>query len=182
MKNRFYIFILLLIIAISVPIATAKYSGALFSASTSNPNNSFNSGTLLVDTDHPASSFIGLNNMVPGDSISKSLIVKNTGSNDFIYSISAISENQNPSLLWTDSKDGLQITITGSKGIYYSGPINNLINKLSTLTLQANDGKTNQETLTIRITLPSTADNDFQGLSEKIKFTINANQLPGSNK
>lgn len=178
MKIKSLMFIFLLMLAISVPIATAKYSGALFNASTNNPGNSFNTGTLSVDTDHPASSFIGLNNMVPGDAVSKTLIVKNTGSADFTYSITASSENKTPSLLWTDSNNGLQVTVTGSKGVYYTGPISNLINKLSSLTLLGQ----NQEILTIRISLPTTADNNFQGLGENIKFTINANQLPGSDR
>jgi spore coat-associated protein N len=177
-KVKLFAFIALLLIAISVPVVTMKYSGAIFNGSTNSPSNAFTTGTLLIDTDHSVSSFIGLNNMIPGDSVTKTLQVKNTGTVGFNYTIATAAESATPSLLWVDQVNGLQIKVTGKNGVYYSGSISGLINKSSTLALATNT----IENLSFQIALPETADNNFQGLAENIKFTFNATQIPGSNK
>jgi spore coat-associated protein N len=177
-KVKFLAFIALLLIAISVPVVTMKYSGALFNGSTNSPSNTFTSGTLLIDTDHPVSNFIGLNNIIPGDSTTKTLQIKNIGTVGFNYTIAAAVESTTPSLLWVDQINGLQIKVTGKNGVYYNGPISGLINKPSTLVLTTNIN----ENLNFEISLPETADNNFQGLGENVKFTFIATQIPGSNK
>jgi hypothetical protein len=82
---------------------------ASFTATTGNPGNVFASGTLAMDTDHSAASFITLSNMIPGDSKADLLTVQSTGSEDMTYTLSTTASAS--SLLDTSAANGLQLYI-----------------------------------------------------------------------
>lgn len=163
-------------LAIAVAVPSIGGTFADFTAVTTNPGNSFESATLTMTTDHPASAFVSVANMIPGDSATRSVTVENTGSVPFTYTVTASNEGGPASILWTDSVDGLQVTISGDDGQIYSGPVSGISGTSTGVEVAA--GST--EVLTYVYSLPQSAGNAFQGLSQGIGITYDASQLAGA--
>lgn len=161
----------------AVALVTPAIGGtqADFTAVTTNPGNAFNSAVLTMTSDHPASAFVSVSDLIPGDSATRSVTVENTGSVPFTYTITASNEGGAPSLMWSDKVDGLQVTVSGDAGQIYSGSVSDLAGLASGTTVPAGD----TEVLTYVFSLPSSAGNDFQGLSQGIGLTYDATQLAG---
>src|SRR5438309_510579 len=79
---------------------------ATFTATTTNPANTFSSGTLTMNTDHPTASFITLTNMIPGDTVSAFLTVQNTGTEDITTYALSTTVTSSSSLLDSDTTNG----------------------------------------------------------------------------
>lgn len=149
---------------------------AEFTAQSANPGNTFSAATIALSTDHPSNSIFSATNMVPGDSITRTVEVQNSGTADFTYTITASDENAPSNALWTDLTNGLQITAADGSTQLYSGPISQLTQVSTGVTL----GPGAAQTLTFTVSLPTSADNSLQGLSDSILITLKATQLPGS--
>ncbi|MBI2324925.1 MAG: hypothetical protein HYU87_08195 [Chloroflexi bacterium] len=158
-------------------LALASMAGgtnASFTATTVNPNNLFATATLSLSNDKAADgSLVSLSNMVPGDTASRTVIITNTGNVGFTYSGSAAPLSS--TLLWTDLTNGLQVTVKRGVNVLYTGALKNLAIPASpTIAPAATD------TLTFVFSLPATADNSFQGLTQTFTITYTATQLAGT--
>ena len=167
----------LISLVVSVAVAIPSLGGTLadFTAVTTNPGNSFQSAVLTMTTDHPASSFVNVSDLIPGDSATRSVTVQNTGSVAFTYDITASNEGGPQSLLWSDHVDGLQVNVSDVDGVIYDGPIADLDEVSAGVEVDAGD----THVLTYVLSLPSSAGNAFQGLTQGIGITYDATQLAG---
>jgi len=152
---------------------TSDKSSASFTATTTNPTNSFGSATLSMSNDKSgAASLINLANLVPGDTAPRTVTITNTGNVGMTYT-AAISATAS-SLLWTDTTNGIQVTVTRGVTTVYSGPLKNLALAASpTIAAAAND------TLAFAFSLPVSAGNSFQTLTQDFTITYTATQLAG---
>jgi len=99
--------ILLSLVAIGVLTSFMGLGGlSLFTASTDNDGNAFTSGSVDISTS-PASAFLTMSNMAPGDSVTAQLTVSNDGTLELRYAVTTVATN-------TDSlnlRDALTLTI-----------------------------------------------------------------------
>ena len=164
-----------LLVALAVAIPAIGGTQADFTAVTTNPGNAFDTAVLTMTSDYPASAFVSISDLIPGDSATRSVTVENTGSVPYTYMITASSEGGPASLLWSDLIDGLQVTVSGDAGQIYSGPVSGLAAAASGTVVSASG----TEVLTYVFSLPGSAGNAFQGLSQGIGITYDATQLAG---
>ena len=117
-------------------------------------------------------SLVNLSNMVPGDTANRTVAISNTGNVGFTYtaSISAVANT----LLWSDTTNGIQVTVHRGATQLYAGPLKNLALAASTVTAGGTD------TLTFDFSLPTSADNTFQTLTQDFTITYTATQLAGA--
>lgn len=170
---------------------------ASFTATASNPSNTFTTGTLTLDTLNASgnsvggASFMSLSSLKPGDTKSEFLTIKNTGSLP-IASYTLATSASTSSLLDTDTTNGLKLTITrcsvawdgtatsptcadGLGGLgggttetnFNAVPIVKGASGIGTANLAPNGSNFYH----IRVSLPSGADNTFQGKTSTILFT-----------
>jgi Camelysin metallo-endopeptidase len=99
--------ILISLIAISALAACVSLGGlSLFTESVDNDGNTFTSGSVDIST-NPASAFITMSNMAPGDSVTDQVTVANGGTLEFRYALTTSATN-------TDSlnlRDALTLTV-----------------------------------------------------------------------
>ena len=154
---------------------SADRSSASFTATTTNPGNSFGSATLTVSNDKSAAgSLISVSNMVPGDTANRTVVISNTGSADFTYTAAITSTAT--TALWTDTTNGLQVTVTRGATVLFTGALKNLALAASP-TITATTGT---DTLTFDFSLPTSAPNAMQTLSQDFTITYTATQLAGT--
>ncbi|UNL85909.1 CalY family protein [Priestia koreensis] len=158
-----------------IPLLFFQSTSALLTKRIDDPNNTFQTGTLNMSVS--PSAVFNITNMVPGDFAAKTVTIQNTGNVDFTYVVGAI--NTGSTNLWTDKTNGLQVEIKKGATTYYSGPVSDVsTNPASPLSLPVGQN----DVLTIKVTLPISADNTFQMLTEVITFTFQATQLPGQDR
>src|SRR5438445_4725120 len=104
----------------------AGTSSASFTATTTNPGNQFVSATLSMSNDKSAAgSLVNISQMVPGDTAARTVVITNSGNVGFTYT-TAISATAN-TLLWSDTTNGLQVTVTRGVTTLYTGALKNLV-------------------------------------------------------
>ena len=153
---------------------TSDKSSASFTATTTNPSNSFGSATLTMSNDKSAAaSLINLSNMVPGDTANRTVVITNTGNVGFTYTpaISAVANT----LLWSDTTNGIQVTVLRGATTLYTGALKNM-----TWGASGTIAAAGTDTLTFNFSLPSTAGNTFQNLTQDFTITYTATQLAGA--
>ena len=156
---------------------SASNSNASFTATTTNPSNTFASATLTASNDKSAAgSLITISNLVPGDTAARTVVISNTGNADFTYT-GAIGATASTAL-WTDTTNGLQVTVKRGAATLYTGPLKNMVLAASP-TITATTGT---DTLTLDFSLPAGAGNSMQSLSQDFTITYTATQLAGSAK
>ncbi|MBM7704711.1 TasA family protein [Metabacillus iocasae] len=147
---------------------------ALFTDEVVVNNNIFSTATLSIEvTPKP---IFNVSDIVPGDVIERTVTVENSGTVSFLYDITNTPSVS--SLLWTDVTNGLQLEVKQGTTILYNGPISGLNGGFSPI--QLNSAQT--EVLTLTVTLPQSADNTFQNLTETVTFNFDAVQLTGANR
>jgi hypothetical protein len=130
-------------------------------------------GTLAITTDRGATAIVNLAGLVPGDTISRTITVTNSGSLGFRYAVSAAQTAS--TALWTDTADGIQLTVrTGGGTVLYSGPLSGL-SALAGPTVLAPGAS---ETLHYGFAFPVSAPNSFQGLLQDLTLVFDAIQFP----
>ena len=154
---------------------TSDKTSASFTATTTNPGNSFGSATLTMSNDKSAAaSLINLANLVPGDTANRTVTITNTGNVGMTYT-AAISATAS-TLLWTDTTNGIQVTVKrGATVLYGPGPLKNLA-----LAASGTIAAAGTDTLTYDFSLPVGAGNTFQNLSQDFTITYTATQLAGT--
>ncbi len=156
--------------------ATADTTSAAFTATSTNPNNTFGSATISMSNDKPnANDLVNVTNLVPGDTASRTVTITNTGNAGFTYvgSISAVASTA----LWTDVTNGLQVTVKRGVTTLYTGALKDMVIPASgTIAAGATD------TLTYDFSFPSSGTNAMQNLTQDFTITYTATQLAGSAK
>jgi hypothetical protein len=153
---------------------TSDRSSASFTATTTNPGNSFGSATLTMSNDKSAAaSLVNLSNMVPGDTANRTVVISNTGNVGFTYT-AAISAVAN-TLLWSDTTNGVQVTVKRGATTLYTGALKNMV--LAASPTVAAGGT---DTLTFDFSLPTSAGNTFQTLTQDFTITYTSTQLAGA--
>lgn len=156
--------------------ATADKTSANFTATTSNPSNTFASATISMSNDKPsANQLVNITNLVPGDTASRTVTITNTGNAGFTYTAAA-SATAN-TLLWSDTTNGLQVTVLRGATTIYTGALKNLA-----LPASGTIAAAGTDTLTFNFSFPTSAGNTFQTLSQDFTITYTATQLAGSAK
>jgi hypothetical protein len=156
--------------------ATADRTGANFTATSTNPTNTANSATLTMSNNKPmAGDLVNVTNLVPGDTMNRTVVITNSGNVNFTYS-AAISATAN-TLLWSDLTNGLQVTVKRGVTVLYTGPLKNLA-----LPASGTIAPAGTDTLTYDFIFPTGAGNTFQSLSQDFTITYTATQLAGSAK
>ncbi|HUQ41587.1 MAG TPA: TasA family protein [Candidatus Limnocylindrales bacterium] len=156
--------------------ATADKTSANFTATSTNPGNTFGSATVSMSNDKPnANDLVNVTNLVPGDTMSRTVTITNTGNAAFTYA-GSISATANTTL-WSDVTNGLQATVKRGTTVLYTGALKNLaIPASGTIAAGATD------TLSFTFSFPTSATNAMQGLSQDMTITYTATQLAGSAK
>jgi len=152
---------------------SAEQSSASFTATTTNPGNQFATATLTMSNDKStAGSLVSISNMVPGDTAARTVVVTNSGNVGFTYT-TAVSATAN-TLLWSDTTNGLQVTVKRGTTTLYSGA-------LSALSIAASPtiAAAGTDTLSFTFSLPTSAGNTFQTLTQDFTITYTATQLAG---
>jgi hypothetical protein len=154
------------------------------------------SGTLSIDVTQqgftvPATT----SNFVPGDSLTRAVNLVNDGSSP-LGSVTLGSTVATPSILTTDTTNGLQLavkkcsvpytqagtasaatyTCSGTETVLGSGPA--VTNMTLSNVASLNAGGTDY--LTFSISLPTSADNTFQGKSAALSLTFTGTQRTGT--
>jgi hypothetical protein len=169
-----------------------------FTDSTTPMNTTVNSGTLSINLTQPAGSYsipVSVSNLVPGDSITRAVNLVNDGDLG-MSAINVVSTATASSILTSDQTNGLQLavkscsvpwtqggtasaptyTCSGSQSTLMSGPVVNNTSLSNPASL--NPGGTDH--LTFSISLPTAADNTFQGKSAGISLSFTGAQRSGS--
>ena len=153
---------------------TSDKSSASFTATTTNPGNQFGSATLTMSNDKSAAgSLITIANIVPGDTANRTVVISNTGTVGFTYTgaISAVANT----VLWSDTTNGLQVTVKRGATTLYTGPLKNLV-----LAASPTIASSGTDSLTFDFSLPVAAGNTFQNLTQDFTITYTATQLAGA--
>lgn len=156
--------------------ATADKTSASFTATSTNPTNTANSATVSMSNNKPnAGDLVNVTNLVPGDTMNRTVIITNTGNAGFTYvaSASAVANT----LLWSDTTNGLQVTVKRGVTVLYTGALKNL-----SLPASGTIAAAGTDTLTYDFTFPASAGNTFQTLAQDFTITYTATQLAGSAK
>ena len=160
--------------------STAASTTATFTATTANPANTFATASLVISNDKPnAGDLINITNLVPGDTAQRVVHITNGGNTGFTYA-GAVSATAN-TLLWSDTTNGLQASAyrcnscTTPANLVYSGALKNLAIPASGTVAAAGS-----DYLTFVFSLPSTAGNTFQSLTQDFTVTYTATQLAGT--
>jgi len=129
--------------------------------------------TLAITTDRGATAAVNLTDLVPGDSVDRTITVQNGGSLACRYTVSASQAAS--TLLWTDATDGLQLTVRTSGGtVLYAGPLSGL----GFLAGPATVAPGTSETLRYTFDFPVSASNAFQGLIQDLALIFDAVEYP----
>ena len=169
-----------------------------FTDSTTPVNTTVASGTLSIDLTQPAGAYaipVSITGLVPGDSVTRAVNLVNDG-NLGLSAVNVVSTATAPSILTTDTTNGLQLAIkscsvpwtqggtaqapaytcSGTTNTLMTGPVvnNSGLNNPASL----NPGGTDY--LTFAISLPATADNTFQGRSAGLSLSFTGAQRSGS--
>jgi outer membrane biosynthesis protein TonB len=154
----------------ATPAATAAPSATPTAALTPSPTPA---PTVAISTDRGATAIVSLADLVPGDSMSRTITVQNSGSLAFRYTVSATQTAS--TLLWTDPTDGLQLTVRTAGGtLLYAGPLAGLGYLAGPTTLAPGTS----ELLSYTVAFPGTAANTFQGLTQDLTLVFDAIQFP----
>ena len=128
---------------------------------------------LAISIDRGATAAFDLTRLVPGDSMTRAITVQNTGSVAFRYTVSATQTAS--TALWTDTIDGLQLTVRDAGGtVVYSGPLSGLGSLAGPTVLAPGTS----ELLSYTVDFPGTASNAFQGLDQDLALVFDAIQFP----
>jgi hypothetical protein len=175
-----------------------------FTDSTAPLNASVTSGTLSLDlnaTNSTATLPMNVSSFVPGDSISRSVDLVNSGDLGFagIMMTSAVTPNTASSLLDSDKSNGLQLTVKSCTGTWTeslaagaatytcNGTTTTLINpsaavQSSPLNNVASLNPHGVDHLVVTLSLPAAAGNDFQGKTSALSVSFSGAQQTGTSR
>ena len=173
-SRRLVIVALVALLFIGVTV-DADRSSASFTATTDNPGNQFVTAHLALSNDKAAAgALVNVSKLVPGDTMARTVTLTNTGDVGFTYAFAA-SETANTAL-WTDAVNGLQVTASRGATVLYTGALKNM----GTVAVATPVAAGGTDTISYVFTLPPTAGNTFQQLTQDLTITYTATQLAGA--
>jgi hypothetical protein len=169
-----------------------------FTDSTAPLNTTVASGTIDINLAQPSGAVavpVSTTGFVPGDSITRAVNLSNDG-NSALASVSLASTATAGSILTTDQTNGLQLSVkscsvaytqggtasaptytcSGTERTVLAGPAVNT----STLSSPTSLNPGGVDYLTFSVSLPTTADNTFQGKSATLSLVFTGTQRTGS--
>lgn len=166
--------------------------------STTSASQAVTAGTVVIALNQAGAANtlnVPVTGLLPGDSVEKIATLTNSG-NSALNSITLTAGTTTPSLLTTDTANGLQLTIqscstawTGTAAPYTcsgttttvlaSGPVIGADKALAGLASVASGAADN---LKVTTSLPTTAPNTFQGATSTITFDFTGTQRTGTVK
>ncbi len=177
-------------VVLAAGIATNLLGGGAFAwllNSMQNRDNAFASGTLAVGTD-PAASFIGMQNMKPGDSVTKPIKVMSTGSMPMKFRLKAAKQDgtdtlfkvMTAKLVYTGPDEALKGTVVYDGLLWELGQNSDIGGNLDAAgtvydPALGNHGDFAEYDLTVG--LPTTATDSSAGKSASLKMLIDATQI-----
>jgi spore coat-associated protein N len=171
-----------------------------FTDSTTTADQQVTAGTVVIELGGTVNTLsTPITGLLPGDSVERYATLSNTGSSDFgnVTLTTKLAAGATANALTTDVTNGLRLTVetcstawtvrpsevdtcTGSKTVLADSAIlaadARVLTNLASVAAQASDH------LKITTSLPSSADNTFQGLTSTVDFTFNASQRAGTVK
>jgi hypothetical protein len=163
-----------LLIAVGVTAA----SGATFTAQTANPSNSFTAGTLTMANSKDAAAILSATNMKPGDTVSGTVDIKNTGSVSGAFTLGKTAltntDTTNPmaavlDVVVTDCGTDVDCTAGTSTNVY-TGTLASMGTGLALGNFAANA----EHRYKFDVTLNAGAGNVYQGDNSTATFTWDA--------
>jgi hypothetical protein len=184
-------------------LAESSHGGySLFQATTPSIAQPLSSGTVALSLSGNGSSdslSVGASNLVPGDTVSREVVVKNTGTVPLTLSFSITPSTSNA--LVTDPTDGLQVQVQQCQGGGWSsaslpdggysyscsGTASNVVTPgpVGSFSSEVAIGQIGQIPagqsipLVLTVSLPGQAGNQFQGLGQTLTYTFVGTQVPG---
>jgi len=173
-SRRLVVVALVALLFIGVTV-DADHTAASFTATTDNPGNQFVTAHLALSNDKAAAgALVNVSKLVPGDTMARTVTLTNTGDVGFTY-VFAASETTNTAL-WTDAVNGLQVTASRGATLLYAGALRNM----GTVAVATPVASGATDTISYVFTLPATAGNAFQQLTQDLTITYTATQLAGA--
>jgi len=161
MKRRLMLsFLVIGLVSALVGGATFAY----FTDSATNAENTFTAGTVDINSAITSAWSSGFGNMAPGDSASATITVTNGGSLELRYDVAQVISGNLFSDLGDAANTPAVVTYTND-GIPFTPGDNNFV-----LAPEASDS------IVVTVTLPTTADNDYQGVAGNLDLAFNAEQ------
>ncbi|WP_243060671.1 TasA family protein [Nocardioides sp. SR21] len=164
--------------------------------STTTANQSVATGKVVLSTTSGPQDFgLAVSNMVPGDTIQRTVTLTRSSDTEAFGAIKLTSTSDTSNLLTTDATNGLQVKVeecptawvkaANTNDLTCSGQVDTVVTQRAVLAGTGSDlakvtsslngaGKTSN--LKVTLTLPTDAGNAFQGLSTNLKFTFDATQ------
>lgn len=160
-------------------VGVAVGSGASFSSSSANPSNTFSSGTLSQTNSKSAAAVLTAAAMKPGDSVTGSVTIANTGTLAGTFSLSK-SNLTNPILgsggetlsaqLDVVIMDGATTVYSGKIGAMGTIALDGDTATAGTQQFGASGSATATHTYGFTVTLPSATGNAYQGTSMSVQY------------
>ncbi len=172
MKNSRKILVPLATLAAAGAIAIG--SGATFTSTTANTISSVTSGTLTHTNSKADAAVFTLTNLKPGDTLTGSLTLKNTGSLPAAFSLTEKSSTNG----FTGANLTLEIKNATTGGVVYTGTFGGLEDGLKKDIGQIAPDVSNKFDFTVK--LAQGADNTDQGKNATATYTWDSVQLEGS--
>ncbi len=169
----------------AIAVSAGAMSLALFTDDATVDSNSFQTGTIVIST-NPTTALFSVTAMMPGDSASGQLSVSNDGSAELRYSMTTSATDPDSKALAAAVNVEVREKAAGSCSADFTGSVVLSSTALDgaafgdpTAGQDADDrvlSAAASENLCFRVTLPSGADNSFQGAATVATFTFNAEQ------
>ena len=164
--------------------------------STTTASHDVSTGKLVLSTTAGAQDFgLPVTNMVPGDTIQRSVTLTRSTDTEAFGSVKLTSSADVSNLLTTDTTNGLQLKVeecsvawvkaANTNDLTCAGQVDTLVTPRAVLAGTGADlahattslnGTAKAANLKVTLTLPADAGNSFQGLTNTIKFTFDATQ------
>jgi spore coat-associated protein N len=137
---------------------------------------------------------VAATDLVPGDTVQRSVVLTRSSDTEKFGSVKLTTTATNNNLLTTDAANGLQLKVdqcsvawvkaANSKDLTCSGTTTNLVAQRAVIGSNLDLGAATTElnsvgaasNLRATLTLPTGADNSFQGLTNTVNFTFDATQ------
>lgn len=168
---------------------------AEFTDSTTAQEQQITNGTVDIDVADPTTVTAGVTDFAPGDWAERTVTLANAGTldlSDVTLTVTAAGSN----LLTTDATNGLQVEVRECDQAWALDNVNKVYTCAGTETVVGSGAALRTDApavtagsgvltaggtahLVVRVDLPTTADNTFQGLGETLNYTFTATQRAG---
>jgi hypothetical protein len=126
-------------------------------------------GSVVIRTDAPATGLMTIGNLRPGACAIQNVNVFNAGRLPFTTYTLTTAAVDAPTVLWTDTTNGLQLRVRRGTMVIYDGPL-----AVTDRDLGASMAPGASDALELSVCLPATAGNAAQGRSQTVSISWTA--------